>query len=99
MVAHLVFASCLDAAHPDRSRQVSTSEEAWWRRDARDSRRVGIQRRQYDRDRGARHAKAIKLRYFVGLTLEEAAQVLGTSAPTVMRDLRIALAWLAHDMG
>ena len=31
--------------------------------------------------------------------LEEVAQVLGTSAPTVMRDLRIALAWLAHDMG
>lgn len=46
-----------------------------------------------------RHAKAIELRYFTGLTLEEAAQVLGTSAPTVMRDLRFAQAWLARDLG
>lgn len=46
-----------------------------------------------------RHAKAIELRYFAGLTLEEAAQVLGTSAPTVMRDLRFAQAWLARDLG
>ena len=46
-----------------------------------------------------RHAKAIELRYFAGFTLEEAAQVLGTSAPTVMRDLRFAQAWLARDLG
>ena len=46
-----------------------------------------------------RHAKAIELRYFAGLTLEEAGQVLGTSAPTVMRDLRFAQAWLARDLG
>ena len=45
-----------------------------------------------------RHAKAIELRYFAGFTLEEAAQVLGTSAPTVMRDLRFAQAWLARDL-
>lgn len=45
-----------------------------------------------------RHAKAIELRYFAGLTLEEAAQVLDTSAPTVMRDLRFAQAWLARDL-
>jgi RNA polymerase sigma factor (TIGR02999 family) len=45
-----------------------------------------------------RHAKAIELRYFAGLTLEEAGQVLGTSAPTVMRDLRFAQAWLARDL-
>ncbi len=46
-----------------------------------------------------RHAKAIHLRYFAGLTLEKSAQELGTSAPTVMRDLRFALAWLARDLG
>jgi RNA polymerase sigma factor (TIGR02999 family) len=45
-----------------------------------------------------RQAKAVELRYFGGLTLEEAAEVLGTSAPTVMRDLRFALAWLAKAM-
>jgi RNA polymerase sigma-70 factor (ECF subfamily) len=46
----------------------------------------------------ARQAKAIELRYFAGLTLEEVAQVLGTSAPTVMRDLRFAEAWLAREL-
>lgn len=45
-----------------------------------------------------RQGKAIELRYFAGLTLEEAAQVLGISAPTVLRDLRFAQAWLARDL-
>jgi RNA polymerase sigma-70 factor, ECF subfamily len=46
-----------------------------------------------------RQAKAVELRFFGGLTLEEAAEVLGTSAPTVMRDLRFAQAWLARELG
>lgn len=46
-----------------------------------------------------RQAKAIELRYFAELTLEEAARVLATSAPTVMRDLRFAQAWLARELG
>jgi RNA polymerase sigma factor (TIGR02999 family) len=45
-----------------------------------------------------RQAKAVELRYFAGLTLEEAAAVLSTSAPTVMRDLRFAEAWLASEL-
>jgi RNA polymerase sigma factor (sigma-70 family) len=46
-----------------------------------------------------RQAKAVELRYFAGLTLQETAQVLSTSAPTVMRDLRFAEAWLARELG
>ena len=45
-----------------------------------------------------RQAKALELRYFAGLTLDEAADVLATSAPTVMRDLRFAEAWLAREL-
>ncbi|MEO7103374.1 MAG: sigma-70 family RNA polymerase sigma factor [Gemmatimonadaceae bacterium] len=45
-----------------------------------------------------RQAKALELRYFAGLTLDEAADVLITSAPTVMRDLRFAEAWLAREL-
>ncbi len=45
-----------------------------------------------------RQAKAVELRYFAGLTLEEAAGVLSTSAPTVLRDLRFAQAWLAREL-
>jgi RNA polymerase sigma factor (TIGR02999 family) len=43
-----------------------------------------------------RHAKAVELRYFGGLTLEEVGEALGVSAPTAMRDLRFAQAWLAR---
>lgn len=39
----------------------------------------------------------MELRYFGGLTLEETADVLGVSPPTVMRDVRFAEAWLARE--
>ena len=42
-----------------------------------------------------RQAKAVELRYYGGLTLEEIGEALGISAPTAMRDLRFAQAWLA----
>jgi RNA polymerase sigma factor (TIGR02999 family) len=46
-----------------------------------------------------RQARAVELRFFGGLTLEETAEALGTSAPTAMRDLRFAQAWLARELG
>jgi RNA polymerase sigma factor (TIGR02999 family) len=39
-----------------------------------------------------RQARAVELRYFGGLTLEEVGEALGVSAPTAMRDLRFAQA-------
>ena len=39
-------------------------------------------------------AKMVELRYFGGLTVEETAEVLGTSAITVKRHWRITKAWL-----
>jgi RNA polymerase sigma factor (TIGR02999 family) len=42
----------------------------------------------------ARKAELVKLRYFAGLTIEEAAEVLGISAPTAKRDWTYAKAWL-----
>jgi DNA-directed RNA polymerase specialized sigma24 family protein len=39
-------------------------------------------------------AELVKLRYFVGLTIEEAADVLNISAPTAKRDWTYAKAWL-----
>jgi len=44
-----------------------------------------------------RPARAVELHYFGRLTQEEAAGVLGVSRPTVTRDLRFPLAWLARD--
>ena len=39
-------------------------------------------------------AKLVKLRYSAGMTIEEAAQVLGISAPTAKRWWVYARAWL-----
>jgi RNA polymerase sigma factor (TIGR02999 family) len=45
-----------------------------------------------------RQARVVELRYFTGLTAEEAAEVLGISVPTVQRDWRAARAWLALEL-
>ena len=43
-------------------------------------------------------AEFIKLRYFVGLSLEEAAEVLGVSVPTASRWWSYSRAWLAEEI-
>ena len=43
-------------------------------------------------------AKLVELRYFAGLTVEEAAQALGVSARTVKRNWAFARAWLGREM-
>jgi len=45
-----------------------------------------------------RKCKAVELYYFGGLSTEEIAQTLDVSAMTVRRDLRVAKAWLQHEM-
>ena len=45
-----------------------------------------------------RQAQVIELRFFGGLTVEETAQVLQTSPQTVMRDWKLARAWLAREL-
>ncbi|MFO0935897.1 MAG: ECF-type sigma factor [Gemmataceae bacterium] len=42
-----------------------------------------------------RAAELVRLRYYAGLTLEEAAEVLGASVSTLQREWRFAKAWLA----
>ena len=42
----------------------------------------------------ARKAELVKLRFFAGLTIEQAARVLGVSGPTAKRDWTYARAWL-----
>lgn len=46
----------------------------------------------------ARRAELVKLKYFVGLTLEEAADVLGISHRTAKRDWAYARAWLFNEV-
>jgi DNA-directed RNA polymerase specialized sigma24 family protein len=40
----------------------------------------------------------VKLKYFAGLTLEEAAEILGISIRTANRDWSYARAWLFTEM-
>ena len=44
-------------------------------------------------------AELVKLRYFVGFTMEEAAEVLGISVPTAKRWWTYARAWLFREIG
>lgn len=46
----------------------------------------------------ARQAEVVELRYFGGLTEEEVAEVLKTSARTVRRDWTLARAWLFREL-
>lgn len=47
----------------------------------------------------SRQAKIVELRYFGGLTIEETAEVLGVSTPTVKRDWLVARAFLQRALG
>lgn len=49
-------------------------------------------------ERDAQKAELVKLRFFAGLTNEQAAQVLGVSEPTVKRHWAYARAWLFRQM-
>ena len=48
--------------------------------------------------RDKRKAELVKLRYFVGLTTEEAAEVLGISVPTADRWWNYSRAWLFEEI-
>jgi len=45
-----------------------------------------------------RKAKIVELRYFGGLSIEETAEVLGVSVPTINREWRMAKAWLYSEI-
>jgi RNA polymerase sigma factor (TIGR02999 family) len=45
-----------------------------------------------------RKCRIVEMRYFGGCTVEETAQALGIAGITVMRDMRVAEAWLRRAM-
>lgn len=44
-------------------------------------------------------ARLVQLRYFTGLTVDQTAEMLGSSARTVKRNWAYARAWLKREMG
>jgi RNA polymerase sigma factor (TIGR02999 family) len=69
----------LPAPVPERSRELCALDDALELLAAQDPRR----------------AQVVELRFFGGLSVEETAETLGVSPQTVMRDWRLARAWLA----
>jgi len=49
-------------------------------------------------EKEAQVAKVVELRFFSGLDVVEAAEVLGVSESTVKRDWRMAKAWLHREL-
>jgi RNA polymerase sigma-70 factor (ECF subfamily) len=49
-------------------------------------------------ERDMRKSQVIELRFFGGLNVEETAEALGISERTVMRDWRLARAWLSRQI-
>jgi len=45
-----------------------------------------------------RKGKVVELRFFGGLSVEETADVLDVSVETVMRDWKLAKAWLLREL-
>jgi RNA polymerase sigma factor (TIGR02999 family) len=45
-----------------------------------------------------RMSRVVELRFFGGLSVEEAARVLKVSPQTIMRDWRMAKSWLLHEL-
>jgi RNA polymerase sigma factor (TIGR02999 family) len=46
-----------------------------------------------------RKSKVVEMRFFGGLSVEETAEALGVSVDTVMRDWKLAKAWLLRELG
>ena len=46
----------------------------------------------------ARKCQVVEMRFFGGLSVEETAAALAVSAGTVLRDWRLAKAWLAREL-
>ena len=50
------------------------------------------------RELSPRQVEVIDLKFFAGLELEQIAEVLGIARPTVVRDWRMARAWLQREL-
>ena len=45
-----------------------------------------------------RESRVVELRFFGGLSIEETSEVLGVSTDTVLREWRLARAWLLREL-
>lgn len=72
----------IEIAAPAKEQELLAMDEALQRFDAVDRQK----------------AELVRLRYFVGLTIEESAEILGISAPTAKRWWAYSRAWLFNEI-
>ena len=60
----------------------------WWR----------LTRRSHPGGMDPRKARVVELRFFGGMSVEETAEAVGISPQSVMRDWKLAKAWLTREM-
>lgn len=80
--AFQVSLSDVAVVSPEKSGEIIALEEALCRLERLDPRKC----------------KVVELRYFGGLTVEETAEILDMSQITVLRDWKMAKAWLAREI-
>lgn len=107
LAAHLMRRILVDHA---RARQADKRGGAAPRMlvdgDVADQQRIGAAAEIIDIDRALEklavrdpeQARLVELRFFAGLTVEEAAHVLGRSPRTIKREWRLARAWLFGEL-
>lgn len=88
------------ARHGGGQRRVDTNELEWEIPAPTDDEELLAVNEALDRLATADPPKAelVKLRYFVGMTIEEAAAALGISEPTAKRRWALARAWLFNEI-
>ncbi len=85
--------------HGGQSRRIELAEGLAWIEPPSGDMIVLDEAIQELRAEDERLAEIVDLRYFVGLTVEETAKVIGVSVSTLKRDWRYARAWLARRLG
>jgi RNA polymerase sigma-70 factor (ECF subfamily) len=81
-----------DALHVSLDETMILSQESWPELAAIDEALQGLA--AFD----PRKAQVVELKYFGGLSVEETAEVLKVSRETVIRDWKLAKAWLLRDL-
>jgi RNA polymerase sigma factor (TIGR02999 family) len=85
--------------HGGQRQRVELTEELAWIEPPADDLLALDEAIQLLREKQPHLAEVVMLRYYTGLTIEEAAEVVGRSASTLKREWRFARAWLARQLG
>jgi RNA polymerase sigma factor (sigma-70 family) len=94
----LLAIQSLHAVHGGNVRMVQRGENSGFTPEASHALRILHDALDALARREPRRVQVVELRYFGGLSVEETAEALQVSPQTVMRDWKLARAWLAVEL-